>query len=1220
MITLLDKSKNILNCITEYKDLKIEKEINALDTLSFSIASKDVNYNVIEEECYIKTKENIYIIKKISINEDWKTIECNVNVEELKGTLVESINQVQGDCEATTNLALTDTGWVVGKCDINRKRNIVKKQCTVYDVLQEIQDMYHCEMEFDALNKQVNIYQSIGSDKGTYFIENLNLKQIGLQSDTTDYITQLIPLGKDGLTVESVNNNLRYVSNYQYSSKVLQSYWSDNRYTNAQDLLNDAIERLSELSKPKKSYSVSVIDLANLKPDLYKILDYGLGDTVTLISKSNNIKDRQRIKKIEIYPEQQENNTAEISNTLDNIEDLITRFDNTSNTVDNVTNSDGSIDSTSVEVKNSDGTFSNLNVAMERVGNLIATKIDVTELDATNARVQNLETNKIDAGYADIHYLKAQEASVKSINIDDEAVTNSKIAKEAVGNAQISDMDVSKLNAGDINADIIHMVSGDNKLQIKGNKLQLFADNNGQQERILLGQQDNGNYGLLIRGQDGQTILFDENGQTKEGFTDGYGKLDDKSLDPKKIDIEKVVTEINGATTKIDGSSITVDNKTLSSKFTEITETVDNINIGVNSLIHNGNFTKGLVAGSTTAPNYWGFWGGSKVYEYQGQTPTNSPNTIYIGHQTSNSGIAQDLTNIIKPNTTYTIAFTSHKENVDYVYTQMEYYDNSNTGVGNNIFSYNYSKSDTLQSFTFTSPSGFNRVTFAHGGVAQQWENGFLTTLGNVVLVEGNKAPSSFVYNQSDINEEINTNTTHISQTAQEIGFDLDSQTWKTTNNLETFKDFQVFLQLNKDRILSSVDANGVKSTIEQSPDAVKIGFNGITNKIQMDANGLHINDGGIDIKNNVGTSVFSSDANGNLNFSGVFEQYDSNGYKSVEIADNSIALYDWNNSSDFLGMYASITTQGTRGGTALTADHGNPLTIGYMPYGMNSNDHTINNFLVIDDARQKVGHKTNGGFTEDVSMVNYSNLYFYGNDYETIMGSIGGTTTNTGENGISLMGREGVGALYFGLLTDNNGSGSFKMSILSDQIHSKVDFYGDKDIYTNGNFYCADGGGWYYKIPKTNYDADGIKVFHMVGSNIGYTTNDNRSLYSVSNPTSDIKLKKNIVDSTENYLDIINKMKLHEFDYNGKMGQTGHIKAGVITQELDNINPKFTSLWGKDADGTEYRCPNWGSISPYFVGAIQKLSEQNNKLEKENKALTERLDKLENKLLEGSM
>ncbi|WP_349393339.1 phage tail spike protein [Clostridium perfringens] len=86
--------------------------------------------------------------------------------------------------------------------------------------MQDIKKTYRVEIEFDTLNKQIKVYECLGSDKGTYFIDSLNLKSVNIQSNSYDFYTRIIPVGKDGLTIESVNNGKNYVENYQYSKKI----------------------------------------------------------------------------------------------------------------------------------------------------------------------------------------------------------------------------------------------------------------------------------------------------------------------------------------------------------------------------------------------------------------------------------------------------------------------------------------------------------------------------------------------------------------------------------------------------------------------------------------------------------------------------------------------------------------------------------------------------------------------------------------------------------------------------------------------------------------------------------------------------------------------------------------------------------------------------------------------------------------------------------------
>ena len=115
----------------------------------------------------------------------------------------------------------------------------------------------------------------------------------------------MIAKGKDDLKVT--------VENYQYSNKVKTCIWKDERYTDVNSLREDAISKLNELSKPYRAYKADVIDLAKLNDKYKDILDYSLGDTITLISKDNGIKEKQRIVKITEYPDEPERNTVEIA-------------------------------------------------------------------------------------------------------------------------------------------------------------------------------------------------------------------------------------------------------------------------------------------------------------------------------------------------------------------------------------------------------------------------------------------------------------------------------------------------------------------------------------------------------------------------------------------------------------------------------------------------------------------------------------------------------------------------------------------------------------------------------------------------------------------------------------------------------------------------------------------------------------------------------------------
>lgn len=213
----------------------------------------------------------------------------------------------------------------------------------------------------------------------------------------------------------------------------------------------------------------------------------------------------------------------------------------------------------------------------------------IKDASITSAKIGNAEITSANIGALQVDTAHINNAAITNAKIVDGAITNAKIEdatiegakiKDAViGNSHISDLSASKLNAGTIDTAKVTISGQNGRIQIINNKFQVFDYPNGDLakplfERVVLGDinGDNTKYGLRIRGENGTTSLLDETGLTKEGFTDGYGKLVDNSLDPTKLDISKVVTNINGGTTNIQGSKIFVDNTTLDLKINEINQ------------------------------------------------------------------------------------------------------------------------------------------------------------------------------------------------------------------------------------------------------------------------------------------------------------------------------------------------------------------------------------------------------------------------------------------------------------------------------------------------------------------------------------------------------------------------------------------------------------------------------------------------------------------------
>lgn len=266
MLKLYDDKHNLIGHLSKYKDCKVESEAATGDrTLSFTYLAKTFE---IKNEFYVQTRDDEYIVKRVSGSRSaGQDVEAVLNLEDLEKNVFQEFSVKDSTITEAARLALAGTGWTVGECDVEKRRNAGMKMCSTRKVIQNLCTAFMCEPVFDAKKKTVSFYEEAGEDKGVYFLKGLNLQKLDKQSDSYDFYTRIVPVGADGLTISSVNGGRNYLENHQYSDKVRTYLWNDEGYTDPQALKEDAEAKLADMSKPSVSYSAQVIDLASQKPE-----------------------------------------------------------------------------------------------------------------------------------------------------------------------------------------------------------------------------------------------------------------------------------------------------------------------------------------------------------------------------------------------------------------------------------------------------------------------------------------------------------------------------------------------------------------------------------------------------------------------------------------------------------------------------------------------------------------------------------------------------------------------------------------------------------------------------------------------------------------------------------------------------------------------------------------------------------------------------------------
>lgn len=205
------------------------------------------------------------------------------------------------------------TPWTPAPEDLTLpKRTVTGTNMSILEIIYKAIDVFKYDVKFNNKAKTIYVADELGADKGVYFHDEVNLKSLNTTSDTYDFATRLIPVGFNEMGIELINDGKPHVENHTYSDKIVTVYWKDERYTVIENLKADAEKKLAKICKPLRSYSADVQDLSRNTD--YKILAYETGDTITLVDKESNTKEKQRIINKVKYLNEPEKDTVVIAN------------------------------------------------------------------------------------------------------------------------------------------------------------------------------------------------------------------------------------------------------------------------------------------------------------------------------------------------------------------------------------------------------------------------------------------------------------------------------------------------------------------------------------------------------------------------------------------------------------------------------------------------------------------------------------------------------------------------------------------------------------------------------------------------------------------------------------------------------------------------------------------------------------------------------------------
>lgn len=308
MIKVYDYRRRFLFLLDSLKDCRIIEDLElGYKTLVFQVPCTKLNLQSFVEENYVETNDYNYVIKEVNVeSNDFFTVYCNPDIEEISGQIFQIFDLFELSLEDGYKYCLSNTvDWDVEYNSIKQTQITYQtKDKTGLEMIRKIAEDNQQEIWFDTKNKVLRIYDRMGKNLGSYFSNELSLKELKKQSSTYNYYTVVYPYGKDGLDISSVNGGKKYLSDYTYTNKQIEKVIVDKNLTYPEDVLRWGQGMLEEYSQPKSSYQLKLSSIEGVE----------LGDSIMLVDKLKRIKQNQRVIKIVRYPFEPEKSTLDISN------------------------------------------------------------------------------------------------------------------------------------------------------------------------------------------------------------------------------------------------------------------------------------------------------------------------------------------------------------------------------------------------------------------------------------------------------------------------------------------------------------------------------------------------------------------------------------------------------------------------------------------------------------------------------------------------------------------------------------------------------------------------------------------------------------------------------------------------------------------------------------------------------------------------------------------
>lgn len=226
-----DYNRTPIQAITGAYDKQLTKRFGSVDEISFKINKKTKEYDLIKGDFILLVEfdqqKQYFIIKECQETVGKKTSIKNVVAYSYEyifsNKLVRGWNEGQQPLSYMMNYVISQfPSWRIGIAEPDLlviERTMEVSEQSMLEFLIDIQKKYLCILDYDTVNRTINIrkLENLGKNKGFVLSERNYANSIEIKPDYKEVVTRLRCYGKDNMTINGLNpTGQSYIETYEY--------------------------------------------------------------------------------------------------------------------------------------------------------------------------------------------------------------------------------------------------------------------------------------------------------------------------------------------------------------------------------------------------------------------------------------------------------------------------------------------------------------------------------------------------------------------------------------------------------------------------------------------------------------------------------------------------------------------------------------------------------------------------------------------------------------------------------------------------------------------------------------------------------------------------------------------------------------------------------------------------------------------------------------------